>query len=215
LQQALDTALAGLRVLRAEYPTLEAGFDEAIRSRCGDPNDRKLFRQARDSLDAYLARVEQAQADLAAGKSPPEPAALGLGWLLQVRVWQWRTPDINPSSQEKPRRIVVEVTEHVRSPGTYVVEWDYTDGQDGLDLLSTGLYASASPAAAPDDLQPLALDEHHGFTGAADSNHRYTLHIEALPPGGRVFLVGLVYNQRTFNTAGNVWLMKGWEREAP
>jgi hypothetical protein len=59
------------------------------------------------------------------------------------------------------------------------------------------------------------LDEHHGFTGAADSNHRYTLHIEALPPGGRVFLVGLVYNQRTFNTAGNVWLMKGWEREAP
>ena len=139
------------------------------------------------------------------------PAALGLGWRVQARVWRWSTKDINPSDREHQRKIVVEVTDQVKCNGTYGVEWDYTRGQDGLDVTSTGLSWSTSQKKTPDDLRPVAVDEHHAFTGANDRANRYRLVVEGYEPGRRYFLIGMVYNQREFTTFGDVWLRLAWE----
>lgn len=211
LVRALESAIAGLRAQRAEHAQLEEGFEQGIRDRCGDPEDLRMLLSARDKLDAHIARLMQARADLAAGKAPPDPASLGLGWRVQARVGQWRTQDVNPSDKEHPRRIVIEVTEHVKEPGSYEVEWDYTAGEDGLDILSTGLFWSTSKEKQPGDLQPVAVDEHHAFTGAAGRDNWYKLRVTDVQPTRRFFIVGVVYNQRTFNTFGEVWLRRGWE----
>ncbi|NCO95194.1 MAG: hypothetical protein COY42_11075 [Armatimonadetes bacterium CG_4_10_14_0_8_um_filter_66_14] len=62
----------------------------------------------------------------------------------------------------------------------------------------------------PDDLTPVVVDEHHAFTGAADRDNRYHLKVEQLQPNTRYFVVGLVYNQREFDTVGDVWLRQAW-----
>jgi hypothetical protein len=212
LADALGAALAALGAVRAEFPTLEAGFRDGIDTRGGDPDDLKRLQTAREALDAILTRLTQARADLAQDKPPIDPASLGLGWRLEQRVGGWQTRDINPSARDNPRRLVFEVTQAMAAPGTYEVEWDYTAGEDGLDILSTSLCQSSSREALPQDLHPVVADEHPAFTGAADRNHRYRLTVPALPPdpARRLFVVGTVYNQRTFNTAGDVWLRQGW-----
>jgi len=212
LAATVDRAAAALRALQADIPSLEAGFRDGICTRGGDPDDLKRLRAASDGLAASLERLAQARADLAAGKPPADPADLGLGWRVERRIGQWQTADINPSAKDHPRRLLFDVTPFLTAPGTYEVEWDYTAGEDGLDVLSTSLCQASSPEKAPQDLQPVAADEHPAFTGAADRNNRYRLTLPALPadPARRLFVVGSVYNQRLFNTAGDVWLRQGW-----
>ncbi|PIY45807.1 MAG: hypothetical protein COZ06_19015, partial [Armatimonadetes bacterium CG_4_10_14_3_um_filter_66_18] len=69
---------------------------------------------------------------------------------------------------------------------------------------------SSSTEKLPDDLTPVVVDEHHAFTGAADRDNRYHLKVEQLQPNTRYFVVGLVYNQREFDTVGDVWLRQAW-----
>lgn len=211
LAGALNAGLERLEMQRKDYPRLEAGFRESIRRRCGDPEDLKMLLAARDSLDAHVARLRLARSAIAAGEATPDPAAVGLGGQIQVRVWQWRTQDANPSDRAHPRSIVIEVTPHVQSPGTYEVEWAYLRGQDGLDILSTGLFWRPSAETEAADLHAVAVDEHHAFTGAADRENRYRLAVPEVPPGRKWFLVGVVYTQFGYDTFGDVWLRRGWE----
>lgn len=213
---ALAEALADLQALQAREPTLAAGFEEGIRERGGDPEDLKLFRTMQERGRAYVETLALAQAELAAGKTAPDPAALGLGWRLEARVGQWRTADINPSDPAHPRRLIFDVTDHLQAAGTYEVEWSYSDGEDGLDILSTCLIRAPTPDAASADQEVLSVDEHAAFTGGVQRANRYRLIVKEAPgrPERRLFIVGQVYNQRTFNTAGNVWLRQGWEDES-
>jgi len=211
LREIINDALAGLRKIRNLYPVLEKGMKEGIEHRCGDPNDMRMLVAARDAMDDYVKKLSDAQAKIAAGDPPPDPAALGLGFRLIARIWRWRTQDINPSDKEHPRKIVIEVTDHIKSPGTYEVEWDYTRGSDGLSIASTGLYWTASTDELPDDLKPVSVDEHPGFTGGADRNNHYKLTLRERRPDHRYFIVGVVYDQRDFDTSGDVWLKHYWD----
>ena len=80
-----------------------------------------------------------------------------------------------------------------------------------IDITSTGLFTTRSSAKTPDDLTPLSVDEHHGFTGAGDRHNRYRVRLEKLDPSLRYFVVGMVYNQRDFSTSGSVWLRRSWD----
>jgi len=211
LLAAVDAALTDLRKLRGEYPAFEEAFGAAIASRCGDPNDLRMLRSARDKLDAYLTKIGTARQKMVAGAPVPDPSALGLGPRTLARIWAWQTSDINPSDKTNQRRVVIEVTKHIRSSGVYEIEWDYTRGQDGLDITSTGLFTTRSIGKTPDDLTPLSVDKHHGFTGGADRHNRYRVRLEKLDPSLRYFVVGMVYNQRDFSTSGSVWLRRSWD----
>jgi hypothetical protein len=210
LRGILEEALGALRKLAADLPVLEAGLKDGIDHRGGDPNDLTLFEEACKARQAYAEKLDNARAAIDKGAPPPDPAALGLGHRLLVKIGQWATEDINPSDAQHPKRLVFDVTQQLKAADKYEVEWDYTRGQDGLDIVSTGLYQSSSAAKQPDDLAPVVVDEHHAFTGAADRDNRYRLTVEHLRPNARYFVVGLVYNQREFDTFGDVWLRQGW-----
>ena len=109
-----------------------------------------------------------------------------------------------PSDQDDPRTLVFEVTDQLAGPGRYRVEWDYTRGQDGLDILSTSL--CTSPTGDAGDMTPVATDEHHAFTGAGDRDNRYMLVLDQVTAGARYFVVGTVFDQRDFDTYGDVWM---------
>lgn len=211
LLAAMDVALNDLRRLQAEYPGFEAAFEDAVADRCGDPNDLRMLLKARDRLDAYLGKIDGARQKMAADAPAPNPSALGLGPRMLARIWAWQTSDIDPSDKANQRRIVLEVTKHIRSAGVYEVEWDYTRGQDGLDITSTGIFTTRSTTKEPNDLAPLSVDEHHGFTGAGDRHNRYRVRLEKHDPSLCYFVVGMVYNQRDFGTYGNVWLRRSWD----
>ena len=161
-------------------------------------DDRLGYRSARNVLVDVSRKV--------AGKEPSfiptDPAALKL--FKERGIWRWGTTDIEPSDRQHPRRVVIEVTDRVKAAGTYEVVWDYLDGADGLAILSTGLYTTDAPDAKPEDLKPLAVDEHDGFTGGGDSKNVYTLALSAYEKGRRYFVVGQVYDERDFDTFGQV-----------
>ncbi len=161
-------------------------------------DDYRGYRSARNTLLAIAREVGGAEPPLARGSDKERAEYERRG------VWRWTTADIVPSSKEKPRRIVIEVTERVKGAGTYEVVWDYLDGADGLSTLSTGLYSSTAAEETPAELTPLALDEHEGFTGGGDTRSVYTLTLKEYDPQRRYFLVGLVYNMREFDTFGQV-----------
>ena len=213
LATALEEGIAGLQALREQAATLEAGFEDGIRNRGGDPEDLRLFQAMQERAAAYIARLAQLRAEMTQAKPAADPAALGLGWRQEARIGQWRTADINPSDKDHPRRLVFAVTDQLRAAGTYEVEWSYSDGEDGLDILSTSLVQAAAADAPLAEQEVLSTDEHHGFTGGAQRANRYRLTVATTPAlaGRRLFVVGQVYNQRTFNTAGSVWLRRGWE----
>jgi hypothetical protein len=123
-------------------------------------------------------------------------------------IWRWTSADIEPSSQDEPRRVTIEVTDRIQGPGTYEVVWQYLDGADGLSILSTGLYTSEVASPQPADLKPVAVDEHKGFTGGGNSGNVYTLPLPVPEAGRRYFIVGVVYDERDFDTFGHVLLRK-------
>ena len=210
LRAIVTTARSGLASLRELVPGLEAGIREYVEQRGGDPNDLVMCSRARADLDAYRADIATARAALDEQGKIPTPTELGLGHRLLVRIGGWTTGDVNPSDKEQPRKLVFEVTDALKSAGAYQVEWDYTRGQDGLDIVATGLYRSSSQEKVPDAMTPVTVDEHHAFTGAGDRDNRYTLELEQIEPGVRLFIIGTVYNQREFDTTGDVWLRQDW-----
>ena len=205
LEQTVVEALERLQRLRQEFPTLETGLAEGIRERGGDPNDMRMFVRARDSMEAYTGTLEAALRGMGAGGAVPTPSALGLGPRLLVKIGRWTATDVNPSDREHCRRITVDVTEYMTEPGRYEVEWDYTRGPDGLNIESTGLYEGQEATATA-----VAMDDHGAFTGAADHDNRYRLEVKAVRPGVRYCVVGKVYNQRDFDTNGDIWLRRDW-----
>ncbi len=215
LAAGLETTVKRLRALEQKHPALEAGLREGIRERGGDPNDLGLFTKTRTDMATYRSTLAGAAAALRNGEPAPSPGDLGLGPRLSARIGQWGPEDVNPSSRNTPKKLVFEVTENMTAPGTYQVEWDYTRGADGLDIVATSLCGSSATEAVPADLTPVSTDEHHAFTGAADRHNRYTLTADKPVPGTRYFIVGTVYNQRDFETYGTVWLLRDWERKDP
>ncbi len=57
LAGALATAATALQTLREERPVLEAGLLEGIDQRCGDPHDMRMFLDASETLERYLAQL--------------------------------------------------------------------------------------------------------------------------------------------------------------
>jgi hypothetical protein len=121
-------------------------------------------------------------------------------------IWRWTTGDIVPSSKAKPRQIVIDVTDRIKGAGTYQVTWQYLDGADGLSILSAGLYTADAAQPKPEDLKPVVVDQHEGFTGGGNSGNVYNLQLTAYDPARRYFVMGLVYDEREFDTFGNVLL---------
>ena len=211
LEGTVVEVLERLRRLQDGLAALEAGLEEGVRERGGDPNDLRMFLRARDSMTEYAARLETTLHGMRGGEGVPTPSALGLGPRLLVKIGQWTATDVNPSDREQHRRIVVEVTEHLTQPGRYEVEWDYTRGPDGLNIESTGLYEGVPGTTTADAMVAVVVDAHGAFTGAGDRDNRYRLEVKAIRPGVRYLVVGDVYNQRDFDTNGDIWLRRGWK----
>jgi len=119
-------------------------------------------------------------------------------------IWRWKTADAVPSSRDNPRRVVIDVTDRIKSAGKYEVLWDYTMGADALSMLSTGLYSGTSK----EDMHPIVIDEHPGVTGAGDSENTYRLHLDNYSSELHYYIVGSIYNMRDFDTFGQVLLTK-------
>jgi hypothetical protein len=126
----------------------------------------------------------------------------------QDGIWRWVTADIVPSSKDQPRRMLVDVTDRIKEAGTYAVTWQYLDGPDGLFILSTGLYSAATTQPKPEDLTEVAMDQHDGFTGGGNSGNVYTLTLPRRDPALRYFAMGLIYDEREFDTFGHVLFTK-------
>jgi len=165
-------------------------------------DDRKGYRSARNVLLSTTRRLTGTEPEGTHG-SPASRAQY-----KESGIWQWRTEDIVPSSKDKPRRIVIDVTDRIRSAGTYEVIWQYLDGADGLFILSTGLYTADAASAGPDDLKPLVVDEHDGFTGGGNSRNVYTLALPDYDAQKRYYVMGVVYDEREFDTFGHVLLRR-------
>lgn len=165
-------------------------------------DDRKGYRSARNVLLSTTRRLTGTEPEAAHG-SPASRAQY-----KEMGIWQWKTEDIVPSSKDKPRRIVIDVTDRVKSAGTYEVIWQYLDGADGLFILSTGLYTADAAEPGPDDLKPLVVDTHDGFTGGGNSRNVYTLALPDYDAQRRTYVMGVVYDEREFDTFGHVLLRK-------
>lgn len=121
-------------------------------------------------------------------------------------VWRWKTEDIHPSSADKPKEVLIEVTDRIKSAGSYEVTWDYIRGADGMAITSTALCVMDQQDHQPDNLQTVTIDEHQGFTGSEDTNNVYHLDLKTYDPSKRYFIVGWVYDDRDNDTFGQVLL---------
>jgi hypothetical protein len=169
-------------------------------------DDRRGYRSARNVLIATARRLTGRQPETA--HSTPEQRKL----YQEQGIWRWSTEDIVPSGEDDPRRIVIDVTDRITGPGTYEVVWQYLDGADGLFILSTGLYTADIADPGPEALRPLVVDEHPGFTGGGNSANVYSLTLEEHDPARRYYVLGVVYDEREFDTYGHV-LMRETARE--
>lgn len=165
-------------------------------------DDRQGYRSARGSLLSTTRRIT-GQEPAAAYGTPAQQREYE-----QSGIWRWVSTDIVPSSKEKPRRMLVDVTDRLKEAGTYAVTWQYLEGADGLFILSTGLYSAATAQPRPEDLRQVALDRHDGFTGGGNSRNVYTLTLPGRDPALHYFVVGLCYDEREFDTFGHVLLTK-------
>jgi hypothetical protein len=163
-------------------------------------DDRTGYRSARNSLLDTTRRLTGQEPAIARG-SPAQRQEYE-----KDGIWRWTTADVVPSTKEKPRRMVVEVSKRLKGAGTYQVIWQYLDGADGLSILSTGLYTATVAEPKPEDLTPVVVDEHEAFTGGGNSKNVYTLKLAEHHPARRYFVMGRFYDEREFDTFGHVLL---------
>ncbi len=163
-------------------------------------DDRSGYRSARNSLLDTSRRLTGQEPVIAHG-SPAQHREYE-----KDGIWRWTTADVVPSSKDKPRRMLVDVTPRLKGPGTYQVIWQYLDGADGLSILSTGLYTATVAEPKPEELTAVAVDVHDAFTGGGNSMNVYTLKLTDHDPARRYFVMGLFYDQREFDTFGHVLL---------
>jgi len=106
-------------------------------------------------------------------------------------VAQWTLKDF----REKARReMVVEITEHVKAPGDFLVSFDYTRGWNGLHMWRAAL--AESPRDDADARTDLSADEHEGFAGYRSNGNVYRLKLEKHDPAKRYWLVADVRGTR-------------------
>ncbi|NOY79491.1 MAG: hypothetical protein GXP31_00660 [Kiritimatiellaeota bacterium] len=162
-------ALSGMRVSRA--------LDEWERA-CGS-GKRIGGGRLRDTVDVTQKTV----ADIAATL-----ASLGVVDPLQpyrpIEIGGWSTHDFDRKTKLQKR---YEVTRFVTKPGAWSVTFQYTSGWWGLSVERVAL--AATPADRPGKLRELAVDKHHGSTGARSKDNTYTLEVKKLPEHSRLFVV--------------------------
>ncbi len=162
-------ALAGMRVSRS----LDAW--ELV---CG-AGKRIGGGRLRDTVNVTQKTV----ADIAATLAP-----LGVVDPLQpyrpTEIGGWSTHDFDKKVRV---RKTYDVTRCVTKPGAWSVTFQYTSGWWGLSIERVALVAA--PEDRPEELRDLAVDKHHGSTGARSKDSSYTLDVKTLPKHSRFFIV--------------------------
>ena len=118
--------------------------------------------------------------------------------LFRQKVGAWEDQDFE--AQEAVRK-VWEVTDHLRVPGAYHVEFDYTSGWWGITIERAAL--ASAPADAPDQLTELVADAHQGRVGYESQDNVYALKLEQLDPARRYYLVADIVGVRSSDKAEN------------
>jgi hypothetical protein len=165
-------------------------------------DDRQGYRSARNSLLNTTRAITGQEPSVAYG-TPKQ-----LREYEQSGIWRWVSSDIVPSTKDKPRRMLVDVTDRIKEAGTYTVTWQYLEGADGLFIISTGLYSAKTAQPKPEDLTEIALDKHDGFSGGGNSLNVYTLKLPQRDPALHYFVQGLIWYERAFDTFGHVLFNK-------
>ncbi len=95
----------------------------------------------------------------------------------------WEESDFAPERRIKK---TFEITDLMTVPGTWLVEFQYTDGWHGIHSYSAEILST--PEGAPDDMTQIAIDEHEGSAAYRPKDNVYTLEVPQIDPERRYFL---------------------------
>ena len=179
--------------LAPEYEALISEFKFAVEHCGASPSDMDKFEKLLDDCRKYAEEIRKLAEGLKAGRALPEPLEVGLERWLYRRVGGWSPETVST----KFKVLKFDATRFVKSPGVYVVEWDYERGAHGLAIAETWLEA---------DGKVLARDVHEGWSGGAKRDNFYILRVESLPRGVKVYICGKVRSDGGTNSYGSVWL---------
>ncbi len=166
-------------------------------TKCGAAQrDQEALAKQQAALKELVAAMRAAAEKAKAGGSKALPPASDFGLFSGVceQVGAWR-PEV--VKKEETVELKFDITKYVQSPGVYLVEWLYDRGAHGVNLQGTRLL---------EDGEPVASDEHKGWTGAGTRNNIYRLELKAVKPGAKYEIVGKLAASGGTDSRGRVWL---------
>lgn len=188
----------GLRALAPPLADAAESYAQAARQVGAAMDDLTRIRALHDDVATLADDLDALAEELRAGTRTelPDGAQFGFPEGDYVPIGHWEPAQMSEEGAE----LRYDVTAQITAPGTYVIEWEYTRGAHGLTINRTALLA---------DGEPVAVDEHAGWTGAGSRDNLYHLRVDEVRPGARYEVVGTVASRGGTDSRGDVWLITG------
>ncbi|MEN6345380.1 MAG: family 20 glycosylhydrolase [Armatimonadia bacterium] len=192
LQEAAD-GIAGLGSEAGEAAKGYRYFVDNCGAYLGDWD--RLNKQS-EQLGATAGQLRDLQAKAKAGTIEALPAGETFGFVsgTYTRLGEW----VPAQMSETGATVTYDVTKFIKGDGPVVVEWEYTRGAHGVDIVKTELLC---------DGKPVAEDTHKGWSGGGTRDNTYTLQLKGFKPGSKYEVAGLLKSNGGTDSRGTVWMV--------
>lgn len=112
-------------------------------------------------------------------------------------IGHWKSGKIG---NRKPKELSFNATGHINGNGTYLVTFQYTGGQQRLDIDGIRVLRNNS--------LPVGEDIHHGFTGGTNKNNSYRIQINQYETGAAFTIKAMAYGDEGDDSNGVVLIKK-------
>jgi hexosaminidase len=116
---------------------------------------------------------------------------------LGREIGQWKSGQVGNA---KAKEIIFDATGFIDSNGTYLVTFQFTGGEQRLDI--DGI------TVVRNDSDPVAEDIHHGFTGGSANHNTYTINVKNYQTGASFKIKAMIYGDTGDDSNGVVLIRK-------
>lgn len=112
-------------------------------------------------------------------------------------IGEWKSGQVGNG---KPMEVTFDATGLIDSNGTYLITFQYTGGQQRLDIDGVEVVRN--------DVDPVGKDVHHGFTGGSTKDNVYTIKVDSYQTGASFKVKAMIYGDTGDDSNGVVLIRK-------
>jgi len=114
-----------------------------------------------------------------------------------TKIGEWKSGKVG---DKKAKVVTFDATGHINANGTYIITFQYTGGEQRLDIDGIEVVRN--------DTVPVGKDMHHGFTGGSAKNNTYQINVQNYETGASFKIKAHIYGDEGDDSNGVVLIRK-------